>query len=115
MGAASRRLLRPRRDVVDRIGRFTTEMRVPDWPVCGAASRVVAADVLLTRDQGTCCGSGATDAQVSAEVAGECVLVRSPRVTADPGLPPAAAVAAAVVRSAGLSRLHLRSTSLGWG
>ena len=51
---------------------------------------------------------------ISAEVAGECVLVRSPRVTADPGLPPAAAVAAAVVRSAGLSRLHLRSTSLGW-
>ena len=36
-------------------------MRVPDWPVCGAASRVLAADVLLTRDQGTCCGSGATD------------------------------------------------------
>ena len=59
---------------------------------------------------------------ISAEEAGGCVLLvtgggvllRSPRVTADPGLPPAAAATAAgaVVRSVGLSRLHLRSTSL---
>ena len=54
-------------DVVDRIGRFTTERRVPPWTVCGEASRVVAADVLLTRAAGTCCGSGATDGAFALE------------------------------------------------
>ena len=66
---------------------------------------------------------GEIEVAISAEVlAGGCVLLvtgggvllRSPRVTADPGLRPAAAAAAAaaVMRSVGLSRLHLRSTSL---
>ena len=36
-------------DVVDRIGRFTTETRVPSWTVCGETSRVVAADAFLAR------------------------------------------------------------------
>ena len=55
---------------------------------------------------------GEIELAISAEVAGGGVLLRSPRVTADPGLPPAAAAAAAFMRSVGLSRLHLRSTSL---
>ena len=48
-------------DVVDRIGRFTTELHVPSWTVCGEASRIVAADVLLMRAAETCCGSGGSD------------------------------------------------------
>ena len=48
-------------DVVDRIGLFSTDRRVPSWTVCGEASRVVAADVLLTRATDTCCGSGMSD------------------------------------------------------
>eukprot|EP00966_Prymnesium_polylepis_P273811 6325111-Prymnesium_polylepis.1 len=47
--------------IVDRIGRFTTERRVHTWKVCGEASRVVAAAVLLSRAADTCCGSGASD------------------------------------------------------
>ena len=42
------------------------QVRVPTWTVCGVASRVVAADVLLTRAADTCCGSGATDGAFAA-------------------------------------------------